>query len=306
MSNESSNGGKSKGEPISKISLALGALGLTGPTVPAASDEDRGSKIEDRGSTGGRERSSSLEPRFSLSADTGEGVCPKCKGAGWFVYDVPYGHPSFGRAFACDCLLTEQAERERTDLRRLSNLEPFREKTFANFDHRVRGVERSFQRARQFANDPKGWLILLGPVGCGKTHLAAAIANEQLDRESKVLFTVVPELLDHLRSTFAPQSQVRYDELFEAVRTTPLLVLDDLGTEASSPWAGEKLYQLFNHRYNYQLPTVVTSNRRLDDLDERISSRMSDHALSEIVEIDAADYRKRRPGERRPDSRRGR
>ncbi|MBI3965533.1 MAG: ATP-binding protein [Chloroflexi bacterium] len=276
MSNESSNGGSSKGGRIPRVGEVLGLLGLNGPTVRAVKPP--------------------VEPE----------VCPRCKGAHWFVYDVPYGHAAFGRAFPCDCLITQQSERELTDLRRLSNLEPFREWTFETFDPRVPGVQRAHQKSRQFSSDPRGWLVLLGGVGCGKTHLAAAIANEQLENESKVLFTVVPELLDHLRSTFSPQSQVRYDELFEAVRTTPLLVLDDLGTEASSPWAGEKLYQLFNHRYNYQMPTVVTSNRRLEQLDERIASRMSDRALSEIVEIDAPDYRPRQRGERKQPPRRAR
>ena len=64
------------------------------------------------------------------------------------------------------------------------------------------------------------------------------------------MFVVVPDLLDHLRATFSPTSTVSYDRRFEEIRTTPLLVLDDLGTQAMTPWAREKLYQLFNHRYN--------------------------------------------------------
>lgn len=206
----------------------------------------------------------------------------------------------FGRAFRCECLERQEEERKFEELLRLSNLEPFRSKTFATFDPRLPGVGHVYERCRQYAQDPMGWLVLCGPFGCGKTHLAAAIANEAVSRNSKVLFTVVPDLLDHLRAAFAPSSPIQYDDLFEAVRTTPLLVLDDLGTEHASSWAQEKLYQLLNHRYNNELPTVVTTNRRLDDLDDRIASRLSDRALGEIILLEnARDYRPRQDGERR-------
>ncbi len=85
--------------------------------------------------------------------------------------------------------------------------------------------------------------------GCGKTHLGAAIANYRASEGFSPMFIVVPDLLDHLRSTFNPSSETSYDRRFEEVRSAPLLVLDDLGTQAATPWVKEKLYQLFNYRY---------------------------------------------------------
>jgi len=182
---------------------------------------------------------------------------------------------------------------------KFSALDAFEGFTFENFDPKVPGVDRAFELARRFARDPQGWLVLLGVVGCGKTHLAAAIANEAVRRGNPVLFTVVPDLLDHLRSAFAPTSDLRYDEEFERVRTAGLLILDDLGTENATPWAGEKLFQIVNYRYNYRLPTVVTTNRRLSAIDDRIRSRMTDVAFCTLVEMSAGDYRQKRVGERR-------
>ena len=57
--------------------------------------------------------------------------------------------------------------------------------------------------------------------------------------------------------------------------------------------AAEKLYQLFNHRYNSRLPTVVTTNRNLAALEGRLASRLSDQRLCRHVRLNAADYRRR-------------
>jgi DNA replication protein DnaC len=150
----------------------------------------------------------------------------------------------------------------------------------------------AYEAAVEFSQQPEGWLILLGTLGSGKTHLAAAIASAVLEQNRAATFVSVPDLLDHLRSTFAPDSKVTYDELFETIRTAPLLILDDLGTQSSTAWAQEKLYQLFNHRYNARLPTVVTTNLSLEQLDPRLSSRLSDAKLARVFEIYAPDYRR--------------
>ena len=112
---------------------------------------------------------------------------------------------------------------------------------------------------RDFAEAPEGWLVILGPHGSGKTILAAAAANRCIDRGHVVFFSHVPDLLDHLRATFSPTSDIAYSELFEQVKSTPILVLDGLGSHSTTPWAEEKLGQIINHRYNAALPTVVTT-----------------------------------------------
>jgi DNA replication protein DnaC len=71
----------------------------------------------------------------------------------------------------------------------------------------------------------------------------------------------------------------------------PLLVLDDFGTHNATPWAQEKIYQIINHRYINQLPTVVTSNFLINDFEGRIRSRLQDPNLVTVVKILAPDYR---------------
>jgi len=192
----------------------------------------------------------------------------------------------------------------------LSSLVLLHDRTFANFDLRkdegvraadLKTLERAFQFARQYAEKPRGWLVLTGPYGCGKTHLAAAIANYQVESGVSPLFVVVPDLLDHLRATFNPMSTVSLDRRFEEVRSSPLLILDDLGTQAVTPWVREKLYQLFNYRYNAELPTVITTANYKDELDPRLLSRLEDRRLCTIIAIKMPAYRgvSQRKGRRR-------
>lgn len=222
--------------------------------------------------------------------------CPVCHDAGWVRMDVPIGHPNFGKLFPCECKVTEQGERGRTNLRRLSNLEAFTRHTFDDFEV-ISGAEEALHAAREFARNPEGVLYLRGRVGAGKTHLAVAAALEIRERNGSVYFAVVPDLLDHLRATFDPAQGVAYDDRFTTIRNAFLLVLDDLGTENTTPWAREKLYQIVNHRYVESLPTIVTSNRKPEDIDERIRSRLLDSRYAREVHLTAEDYRLRGRGD---------
>ncbi len=174
--------------------------------------------------------------------------------------------------------------------------------TFASFDRRrnlppeqQENLDWALEAALGFAKNPEGWLVFMGFTGSGKTHLAAAIVNYCYEAGQPALFVVVPEFLDHLRSTFGPESKVSYDELFESVKTAPLLVLDDFGEQSTTPWAKEKLYQVLNYRYNGRLPTVITTRHSLDEIIEKfdspLSSRLADKSISVPFNITAPDYR---------------
>jgi DNA replication protein DnaC len=128
-------------------------------------------------------------------------------------------------------------------------------------------------------------LVTIGDHGSGKTHLAASIGHFYAETVTSPIFVSVPDLLDHLRATFSPSSSISADKLFENARTAPLLILDDLGTQSPTPWAKEKLYQLFNYRYNAELPTVITSFMEVKDMDPRIRSRMLDKRICTIYAI---------------------
>ncbi len=133
---------------------------------------------------------------------------------------------------------------------------------------------RAYEAAKAFAAEPEGWLVLAGPSGCGKTCLAAAIASYCIANNRPVFYITAPDLLDRLRSTFSPDSEMPYDEFFEQVRNTPLFILDDLGIQSGTPWAREKLDQLLNHRSSNRLPTCIVSIVPVEDLEDRIRTRL--------------------------------
>ena len=181
----------------------------------------------------------------------------------------------------------------------LSSLDMMAGKTFGSFDERdneglqadeLKSLQKTLKAAHSFAEKPKGWLVILGTYGSGKTHLAAAIANYRAGLGDPPLFVMVPDLLDHLRATFSPHSSTTFDRRFDEIRTAPLLILDDLGTQSMTPWVREKLYQLFNYRYNAELPTVITTSDSLDEMDARIRSRLLDGKLCTIYAVTAPSY----------------
>ncbi len=216
--------------------------------------------------------------------------------------NVPFDHPDFGNVVPCRCAADESGATRAARLARYSNIGALSRLTFANLIARGRATgardqeqyKRCVDDARAFADAPEGWLVLSGASGCGKTHIAAAVVNRLLERGEPALFVVVPDLLDHLRSAYQPGAEVGYDELFERVRNAPLLVLDDLGTQAPTPWAQEKLFQLINHRFNTRLPTVVTTNLLPDQIDERLRTRLTDASIARVYVLEA-----RRPSELR-------
>lgn len=229
--------------------------------------------------------------------------CPHCGGAGYVRYDVPMGDPRFGRLEACVCRAADIAEGARTRLFELSRLDRLSHLTFENFESRgnknakfmtpqdVHSLEAAKETAENFARSPQGWLLIEGGYGCGKTHLAAAIANFAVSMGTPTLFITVPDLLDTLRFAYS-DPETTFEARFEEVRGADLLVLDDFGTQNATGWAQEKLFQIINFRYINKLPTVITTNLMLDEIESRIRSRLQDEEFVRRVQITAPDFRR--------------
>jgi DNA replication protein DnaC len=233
----------------------------------------------------------------------GDPNCPHCGGVGYIRYDVPLGDEKFGKVETCVCRAKDVAEAARSRLFAMSNLNRLSHLTFENFSPAgnnkakfMSALERenlrtAFEASEEFARVPNGWLLLEGGYGCGKTHLAAAIANFAVNNGTPTLFITVPDLLDSLRFAYG-DPETTFEQRFEEIRNSALLILDDFGTQNATPWAQEKLFQIINYRYINKLPTVITTNLMLDEIEGRIRSRLQDEEYVKYLKISAPDYRR--------------
>ncbi len=230
----------------------------------------------------------------------GDPDCPICHGSGYIRLDVPLGHPQFGKIQLCTCRASQARQDVYDKLYALSHLNELSHMTFENFEphgrvglypEEAKSIEMAYHQAQVFSENQQGWLFFQGGYGCGKTHLAAAIANFAVQIGVPTLFVTVPDLLDNLRFALS-EVENSFEAQFNEVRQIDLLILDDLGTQNATPWAQEKLFQIINFRYINRLPTVITTNMRLDQIEGRIRSRLIDPELVTKVVINAPDYRR--------------
>ena len=229
----------------------------------------------------------------SSSAESAAEECKICKGARFVHPLLASGKPDYSRIVPCRCANQQTEEKRLSRLQKYSNLGALTRFTFASLSvetgHKDEVAKEQFRlaskAAAEFAKKPSGWLFISGASGSGKTHLAAAIANECLQNNVPAFYTTTPDLLDHLRSSFNPSSELPYDEFFEQVRNAQVLVLDDFGTQSSSSWAKEKLDQLLSHRHANRLATVIISNVPLEELEERVRTRLTNTDFCKVYSL---------------------
>lgn len=130
------------------------------------------------------------------------------------------------------------------------------------------------QKAKEFAQDPRGGLYICGTFGTGKTWLAAAVANEVAQQVKRVRFGTFSGIADRLIDA---QKRGDYSEKWDDYVYRPdLLIVDDIGKEKPTDWKLQTLFRLIDERISACLPTVLTSNYNLSQLCERISPNGDD------------------------------
>ncbi len=223
--------------------------------------------------------------------------CPKCKGLGWVKNEL-------GGVEKCSCrylIVTESI------FLRMNIPKRYRDKNLSKFIiNKKYKHDLIIKKIEEYINSDdiylgKG-LFLVGPPGVGKTHLAVSILKEFFRRRKVVgLFYDTRSLLFDLKATFDGSASGR--EILEEVVKSPLLVLDDLGSERLSDWARDILHYIIINRYNELRPVIITSNMEIKgkkiensvetSLEERmgiaIASRLSE--MCEILPVKGQDMR---------------
>lgn len=163
---------------------------------------------------------------------------------------------------------------------------PGTEKAFAAALRYARNLEQNFQAGRG--------LIIFGPPGNGKSHLAAAITAKALSAGKTAIFERVPRLLSRIRSTYENSPGVTEAQLLHTLGQVELLVLDDAGAEKWTQWTEPMLYTIIDERYSWERSLIITTNTKLSELKDKVGDRAMDRLLEmcEIEENTGASYRK--------------
>ena len=139
--------------------------------------------------------------------------------------------------------------------------------------------------------DPgRNGLFIMGPNGTGKTHLAAAIANQLMQEGTVVVCMTMIDLLDRIKKTYEQNRQHGGESsegnLLNTYKTVPLLIIDDMGKEPATEWAVSKIYAIINARYEAYMPTIITTNYTDSELVKRLTPKDSGDQMTADATID--------------------
>lgn len=138
------------------------------------------------------------------------------------------------------------------------------------------------------AEPGRNGLFITGPKGTGKTHLAAAIANQLMQEGTAVICMTMIDLLDRIKQTYEKQKQWGTSEgaVLSTYKEVPLLIIDDMGKEPATEWAVSKIYAIINARYEEYLPTIITTNYSDSELVKRLTPKESGDSTTADATID--------------------
>ena len=183
--------------------------------------------------------------------------CPICHGSRWKSVDVD----GVEQVVRCDCWRASMVEGLLRDARIQPRYERCDLSTFEpDTDTRRSAYRKAVRFVDAFPVVEKG-LLLYGPQGVGKTHLAVGILKEVIrSKGARGFFYETREFLRLVRDTYNRSVNETEMSVLEPALNADLLVLDDLGAERTSEWVQETLGLVVNTRYNAKRPTIFTTN----------------------------------------------
>lgn len=147
-------------------------------------------------------------------------------------------------------------------------------------------------------------LLITGPVGVGKTHLAVSTLKGLTERGFNCLFYEFGSLLKEIQDSYNPNTKTSELDVLRPVLESDVLVLDELGSSKPTDWVRDTMAHIINSRYNDRRLTVFTTNypdERPNDREETLEDRIGVRLRSRLfemcrtVKIKGEDYRRSHP-----------
>lgn len=214
-------------------------------------------------------------------------MCEICLGNGWYVLDVPLGHPRFGQAIICKCQDDKRRAARQQKLDALDGLNA--KERLRTFDSTVTPAHQMYARnVLMVANS--GMITLQGKPGVGKTHLMHCAVNQAKEQGRVAVYAAMPDVLDYLRAAFNPKNEEPFEERWKLLISCDVLCLDELDEFSATDWARERFLRLIDERSRNRdtLLTIMALNGDPSALLPKVASRIMQ---GEVINMHSPDMR---------------